>query len=197
MRLRARPSDNSAAQNCVYFTTRAETVEGLAPIQQDALVRAALRQRPDALTVGEARGAEVFDLLKSMWTGHRNGLTSIHADSLEDVPNRIRMMLQEARFQTEVTDAAVALWIAKAFDLAVLLRMTETGRRYVEEIAEFTGGVEALVPVRTPLFVYDTGARRLRCTGHYLHPAHEAMLRREGFGYDAILQAAAERGELA
>lgn len=196
LRLRVRPSEGGAAQNCVYFTTRAESVEGLAPIQQDALVRAALRQRPDALTVGEARGAEVFDLLKSMWTGHRNGLTSLHADSLEDVPNRIRMMLQEARFQTEVTDTAVALWIAKAFDLGIMLRMTETGRRYVEEIAEFTGGVEGSVPVRTCLFAYAPEKKRLRCTGHHLHAGHEARLRSEGYGYGAILQAAAERGEL-
>jgi hypothetical protein len=54
-----------------------------------------------------------------------------------------------------------------------------------------------MVPVRTPLFVYDAGARRLHCTGHHLHQTHEAMLRGEGFGYGAILQAAAERGELA
>lgn len=196
LRLRARPSETGAAQNCVYFTTRAESVEGLPPIHQDALVRAALRQRPDALTVGEARGAEVFDLLKSMWTGHRNGLTSIHADSLEDIPNRIRMMLQEAHFQTEVTDSAVALWIAKAFDLGIMLRMTATGRRYVEEIAEFTGGVEGSVPVRTSLFTYAPEQKKLRCTGHHLHATHEARLRSEGYGYGAILQAAAERGEL-
>jgi len=196
LRLRTTLSEGGAAQNCVYFTTRAESVEGLAPIQQDALVRAALRQRPDALTVGEARGAEVFDLLKSMWTGHRNGLTSIHADSLEDVPNRIRMMLQEARFQTEVSDAAVALWIAKAFDLGIMLRNTESGRRYVEEIAEFTGGVEGAIPVRTSLFTYAAEARRLRCTGHHLHATHEAMLRGAGYSYGAILDAAAERGEL-
>ena len=197
LRLRVRPSEGGAAQNCVYFTTRAETVEGVAPIQQDALVRAALRQRPDALTVGEARGAEVFDLLKSMWTGHRNGLTSIHADSLEDVPNRIRMMLQEARLQTEVSDSTVSLWIAKSFDLGLMLRMTETGRRYIEEIVEFTGGVEGMVPVRTPLFIFDPDARRLRCSGHHLHAAHEAMLRSEGYGYAAILEAADERGDMA
>lgn len=179
--------------NCVSFTTRPETVEGLPAIGPDALVRAALRQRPDALTVGEARGAEVFDMLKALWTGHRNGLTSIHADSLEDVPDRIRMMLQEARFQTEITDATVALWIAKAFHLSLLLRLTETGRRYVAEIAEYTGGVEGAVPVRTTLFEYAPEARRLRCTGHRLHATHEDLLRQAGYSYDAIVQAAAEQ----
>jgi Flp pilus assembly CpaF family ATPase len=184
-----------AGENCVSFTTRPETVEGLPAIRQDALVRAALRQRPDALTVGEGRGAEVFDMLKALWTGHRNGLTSIHADSLEDIPNRIRMMLQEANFQTEVTEATVALWIAKAFHLGLMLRMTETGRRYVEEIAEFTGGVESAVPVRNTLFHYEPGVRRLVCTGHRLHDHHEALLRQSGYTYDAIVRAATERGE--
>jgi pilus assembly protein CpaF len=186
----------ASGENCVSFTTRPETVEGLPAIGPDALVRAALRQRPDALTVGEARGAEVFDMLKALWTGHRNGLTSLHADSLEDIPSRIRMMLQEAKFQTEITEATVALWIAKAFHLGIMLRMTETGRRYIEEIAEFTGGVEGAVPVRTTLFRYDAQTRRLRCTGHRLHAGHEALLRQSGYSYDLIVDAAREKGEL-
>lgn len=186
-----------AGENCVSFTTRPETLEGLPAIGQDALVRAALRQRPDALTVGEARGAEVFDMLKALWTGHRNGLTSLHADSLDDVSNRIRMMLQEANFQTEVSENTIALWIAKAFQLGLMLRITETGQRYVEEIAEFTGGVEAAIPVRTTLFQRRSPQHRLNCTGHRLAEAHEDMLHQQGFAYDAIVQAAAERGELA
>lgn len=183
-------------ENSVSFRTRPATLEGLPAITQRDLVIAALRQRPDALAVGEARGAEVFDMLKAQWTGHRNGLTSIHADSLEDVPNRIRMMLQEAHFETEVTEATVALWIAKAFHLGLMLRRTDTGRRYVEEITEYTGGVEGSVPVRTPLFVYSPERRRLMCTGHRLDPFHEAMLAQAGYSYDAIIEAAEQKGEL-
>ncbi len=183
-------------ENCVYLLTRPATIEGLPAITQKDLVIAALRQRPDALTVGEARGAEVFDMLKALWTGHRNGLTSIHADSIADVTSRIRMMLQEASFQTEVTEQTVALWIAKAFHLGITLRRAETGRRYVEEIVEFTGGVEGNLPVTTPLFRYDFGRRRMICTGHRLDERHEAMLGDAGYSYDAIVDAARERKEL-
>jgi pilus assembly protein CpaF len=182
--------------NCVYFTTRDESVEGLPPITPKDLVRAALRQRPDALTLGEARGAEIVDLLKALWTGHKNGLTSIHADSIEDVPNRIRMMLQEASFQTEVSEVTIALTIAKAFHLAIMLHATGTGKRFVQEIAEFTGGVEGTIPVRTPLFVYDEEKHRLCCTGNRLHESHERMLRQVGYSYDNIVKAAKERREL-
>ena len=185
------------AANCVYLVTRPPTVEGLAPITQRDLVVAALRQRPDALTVGEARGPEVFDMLKALWTGHRNGLTSIHADAIGDVPNRIAMMLQEADFRTQVQEATIAHWIAKAFHLGLTLRRTESGRRYVEEIVEFTGAVEGAIPVTTTLFRYDAGRRRLACTGYQLDRWHAAQLRAAGFDYDAILTAARERREVA
>ena len=185
--------EDGCVENAVYFRTRADSVEGLRPITQRDLLLAALRQRPDALTVGEARGAEVFDMLKALWTGHRNGLTSIHADSIEDVPSRIRMMLQEAHFETEVSESTVALWIGKAFHIGVTLRRADTGRRFVEEITEFTGGVEGAVPVRTTLFQHDAGARRLRCTGHRLHASHESLLRQAGYSYDAIGQALRSR----
>ncbi len=183
-------------ENCVYLITRPATLEGLPAITQRDLVIAALRQRPDALTVGEARGAEVFDMLKALWTGHRNGLTSIHADTIADVSSRIRMMLQEASFQTETSENTVALWIARAFHLGITLRRSETGRRYVEEIVEFTGGIEGSIPVTTPLFRYDASRRRLMCTGQRLDLSHEAMLREAGFSYDLVLQAARERAEM-
>ncbi len=182
--------------NCAYFVTRPTTIDGLAAITQRDLVIAALRQRPDALTVGEARGAEVFDMLKALWTGHRNGLTSVHAHTIADVSSRIRMMLQEAAFSTEVSEATVSLWISKAFQLGITLRRAETGRRFVEEIVEFTGGVEGTVPVTTPLFRYDPAARRLKCSGQRLALTHEALLRETGFSYDDVLKAARERGEL-
>jgi pilus assembly protein CpaF len=173
--------------NCVYFTTRPPSLEGAPPISQRDLVLAALRQRPDALTVGEARGAEVFDMLKALWTGHRNGLTSIHAHSIAEVTVRISMMLQDSQFQTEVREATIAHWIAKAFSLGLTLRRTPTGRRYLEEIVEFTGQVEGTVPVTTPLFRHDERRNRLVCTGFRLDPRHEAQLRGAGYSYDAVL----------
>ena len=93
--LNIRPPVEGRPHNCVYFTTRSATVEGVAAIRQDALVRAALRQRPDALLVGECRGGEIFELLKALSTGHRNGITSVHAESVAEVHDRVKMMLQE------------------------------------------------------------------------------------------------------
>ncbi len=184
------------AENCAYFTARPASSEGLPEITQRDLVIASLRQRPDALIVGEARSAEVFDLLKACWTGHRWGLTSIHSDNIEDVPTRIMMMLQEADFKTQASEATIAHMIARAFHLGVTVRKTEQGRRYVDEIVEFTGGVEGTVPVRTPLFKWDKERERLLCTGHRLSEAHENELRAIGLSYDAIVASARVAREL-
>jgi pilus assembly protein CpaF len=182
--------------NFQRLVTRPASLEGLREISQRDLVKVALRQRPDALTVGEARGAEVFDLLKALRTGHRNGLTSIHAHSVEDVYERITMMLQEGDFQTEVSERMVARWVAKAFTLAITLRV-KGKRRRVQEIVEFTGGTEGPMPVTKPLFVYDDQARRLTCTGYALDPLHEEQLNEHGYSYRSILEMAMARSECA
>ena len=52
------------------------------------LLRAALRQRPDIIIVGEVRGEEAYTLLQAAATGH-GGLSTIHADSVEAAINRL------------------------------------------------------------------------------------------------------------
>lgn len=180
--------------NTQRFVTRPQTLEGLAEIDQAYLVRLALRQRPDHIILGEARGGEVFHLLKAHWTGHSGGLTSIHADSVEDVFERIRMMLQEANFSTEISEKAVALWVAKAINLIITLKKTDG--RYCEEIAAFTGAIEGSVPVRQSLFVDDPEHERLVCTGQYLDDRLNAKLLAFGFDYREIIDQARARGEV-
>ncbi|HUK34290.1 MAG TPA: ATPase, T2SS/T4P/T4SS family, partial [Vicinamibacterales bacterium] len=45
------------------------------------LLRATLRLRPDRIVVGELRGAEAFDWLQALNTGHRGTLATTHANS--------------------------------------------------------------------------------------------------------------------
>ena len=190
------PELNLMRDNCQRFVTRPASLEGLSEVAQRDLVRVGLRQRPDALTLGEARGAEVLDLLKALRTGHRNGLTSIHANSVEDVFERVLYMLTEAQLQVELRADMVAGMVAKAFDLVIMLKRLETGRRYVEEIAEFTGGIEGVAVVRQTLFAYDRRAQRLKCTGRFISEVHEEQLGQCGYSYQMILDAARERHEL-
>jgi flagellar protein FlaI len=52
------------------------------------LLKAAVRQRPDYIIVGEVRGEEAYTLFQAMATGHL-GLSTIHAESVEAVINRL------------------------------------------------------------------------------------------------------------
>ena len=52
------------------------------------LLKAAMRQRPDYLIVGEVRGSEAYTLFQAMATGH-GGLSSIHCDSVLAAFNRL------------------------------------------------------------------------------------------------------------
>lgn len=126
--------------NVLYLRTREATVEGMASVTQDKLVRLALRQRPDALTLGEARGAEVFDLLNALNTGHKNGLTSLHAENAEELFGRVFMMLAQSergRFMDQYRSANL---VASTLNIVVSLEMNGRERR-ISSISELTGGV--------------------------------------------------------
>jgi flagellar protein FlaI len=52
------------------------------------LLKAAVRQRPDYIIVGEVRGDEAYTLFQAMATGHL-GMCTIHAESVEAVLRRL------------------------------------------------------------------------------------------------------------
>lgn len=57
-------------------------------VDMDTLLKAALRQRPDYLIVGEVRGKEANVLFHAMSTGHP-GLSTLHADTIEAIMDRL------------------------------------------------------------------------------------------------------------
>lgn len=88
------------------------------------LVRDALRMRPDRIVVGEMRdGAAALETLKSWNTGHPGGLSTIHANSADDVLRRVEDLI------AEVSTRAPRRAIAQAVDRIVHIRRTATGRR--------------------------------------------------------------------
>ncbi len=52
------------------------------------LLKAAMRQRPDYIIVGEIRGAEAYTLFQAMATGH-GGLSSLHSESVAAAIHRL------------------------------------------------------------------------------------------------------------
>jgi pilus assembly protein CpaF len=77
----------------VQMESRPANIEGIGQVQQRELVRNALRMRPDRIIVGEVRGAEAFDMLQAMNTGHDGSMSTVHANSPRDSVYRLENMV--------------------------------------------------------------------------------------------------------
>lgn len=76
----------------VRLEARPANTEGAGRIGIEELVRHALRLRPDRLIVGEVRGAEAFDLISAMTTGHAGSMATVHAGDAHEALWRIETL---------------------------------------------------------------------------------------------------------
>jgi type IV secretion system protein VirB11 len=97
------------------------------------LVKASLRLRPDRIVVGEVRGGEALDLLKSWNTGHPGGVCTVHANGAYSALIRLEQLVSEVS-QTPMKDL-----IGEAIDVVVFLRRVVGLGPVVIEILEVEG----------------------------------------------------------
>ncbi|MES2481548.1 MAG: CpaF family protein [Pseudomonadota bacterium] len=135
----------------IRLETRPMNMEGRGEVTQRALVRNALRMRPDRIVIGEVRGAEAFDMLQAMNTGHEGSLTTIHANTPRDAIARLENMIGMANMNLPFK--AARQQIASAITVVVqVLRLTD-GRRKLVSIQELTG-MEGEVITMQEIFAY-------------------------------------------
>ncbi|HLU79202.1 MAG TPA: ATPase, T2SS/T4P/T4SS family [Burkholderiaceae bacterium] len=124
-------------EHLVSLESRPANSEGQGRVDIRDLVKNALRMRPDRIIVGECRGAEAFDMLAAMNTGHEGSLTTLHANSPRDALARLETMILMAGLDLPL--AAIREHIASAIDLIVQQARLFDGRRLITAIAEVTG----------------------------------------------------------
>lgn len=120
----------------VRLEARPANAEGAGAITIRALLRSALRLRPDRIILGEVRGAEALDLISALNTGHRGSLTTVHANSPEEALLRIETLALTAGDASEV---AVTRQLRAAVDMVVQIERSGGKRRIVsieEDIGE-------------------------------------------------------------
>ena len=135
----------------VRLETRPMNIEGKGEITQRALVRNALRMRPDRIVIGEVRGAEAFDMLQAMNTGHEGSLTTIHANTPRDSIARLENMIGMANLN--LPHKAARQQIASAITVVVQVLRLIDGRRKVVSIQEITG-MEGEVVTMQEIFAF-------------------------------------------
>ena len=124
----------------VRLETRAANVEGVGEITARDLLRNALRMRPDRIIVGECRGAEAFDMLQAMNTGHEGSMTTLHANTARDTLTRLESMLSMGGLDMPLR--VLRDYVASAIQLVVHLTRLPDGRRVVSEVVEVRGSTD-------------------------------------------------------
>jgi pilus assembly protein CpaF len=116
------------------------------------LVKNALRMRPDRIIVGEVRGAEAFDMMQAMNTGHEGSLTTIHANHPRDCLARLENMINMAHLNLPVS--SIRQQVSSAINLIVQISRMRDGQRRVTFVSEIVG-MEGEIITMQDLYAYQ------------------------------------------
>ena len=167
----------------IRLETRPSNIEGQGEVNERALLRNALRMRPDRIVVGEVRGAEVLDMLQAMNTGHDGSMTTIHANSPRDAITRMEHMLGMSGM--EASAVVLRQQIGAAISVIVQVARQADGHRRVVSVQELAG-MEGDTVTMQEIFRFDqtgiapdgTVMGRFRATG--IRPRFAERLKRRG-----------------
>ena len=121
--------------NVVRLEARRE-VPGTPAVPIRDLLKATLRLRPDRILLGEVRGAEAFDLMQALNTGHSGTLATIHANSAAQSLRRLSTCILQSDVQLPFQ--AIQSSIADSIDLLLHIER-RSGKRIVGELLEVEG----------------------------------------------------------
>ena len=113
----------------------------------------ALRMRPDRIILGEIRGAECFDLLAAMNTGHDGSMCTLHANSPRECLGRMENMILMG--DIKIPKEAISRQIAESVDLIVQVKRLRDGSRRVTIGMTEVIGMEGDVIVTQELFKFE------------------------------------------
>ncbi|WP_312989533.1 TadA family conjugal transfer-associated ATPase [Crossiella cryophila] len=148
-----------AHPHVVRLVARPPNIEGAGEITLRELVRQALRMRPDRLVLGEARGAEIADLLAAMNTGHEGCAGTLHANSPTEVPARLEALAALGG----LSRPALHSQLSAALQVVLHLRRDEHGNRALSAVGvlDRTDDYIRVVPVWQQNHGWTTAKTRL------------------------------------
>lgn len=140
-------------QHWIRLESRSPNIEGKGAITVRDLFRNSLRMRPDRIIIGECRGPESLDMLQAMNTGHDGSMTTIHANSTQDVLSRMDSLILMSGI--EIPLRAIREMIASAIDIIVHTARLSDGSRKVMQITEIVGMRDELHIELKDIFVFS------------------------------------------
>lgn len=159
----------------VTLESKQANVEGAGAYTIRDLVKNALRMRPDRIIVGECRGGEAIDMLQAMNTGHDGSMTTVHANSSEEVIKRLEVLVLMA---VDLPVVSIHRQIASAIDVIVQITRMPGGKRVVTQVSEVSGiDPETKQLVITDIYNFRDG-KTLHPTG-YLPSFVESLIQKK------------------
>jgi pilus assembly protein CpaF len=150
----------------ITLETRPPSLEGTGQVTQRDLVWNALRMRPDRIIVGEVRGAEAFDMLQAMNTGHDGSISTVHANNTRDALTRIENMVQMG--QVNLPSKSIRFQIVAALDIIIQVERMRDGQRRIVQISEVTGMESEVITTNDiALFEFQEETAQGLVTGAY------------------------------
>jgi pilus assembly protein CpaF len=136
----------------VRLETRPANLEGKGEITMRDLVKNCLRMRPERIIVGEVRGAEAFDLLQAMNTGHDGSMGTLHANSPREALGRLEAMISVGG--VSLPPRTIREMMVSSIDVIVQASRLRDGRRVITHITEVLG-MEGDVITTQDIFKYE------------------------------------------
>lgn len=182
----------------VSLETRPANLEGRGEIVMRDLVKNCLRMRPDRIIVGEVRGAEAFDLLQAMNTGHAGSMSTLHANAPVEALSRLENMI--AMGNLPLSASAVQKQIADAVQVVVQTQRLRDGTRRITHITEVRGmDGDHIHTVDLMVLVIEGEGADGRLTGRHVlaNPPEVLLDRARDYGLDQDLMAVFAKSGLA
>ncbi|MCL4378762.1 MAG: CpaF family protein [Actinobacteria bacterium] len=153
---------NLNLEHVIKLESKPPNLEGRGEITIRDLVRNSLRMRPDRIIVGEIRGIEAIDTLQAMNTGHDGSMTTIHANSPEDLISRLETMLLMSGIN--LNPASARRIISSSIDMIIHLERTSNGKRIVSSISEIMNSSKIFGNTSTleikEIFAFQSGDKK-------------------------------------
>ena len=138
-------------KNIVRLETRNANVEGENAIEMSALIKSALRMRPDRIIVGEVRDAAAMDMANSMLTGHDGSISTGHGNSAKEMLLRLETMILMGY---DMPILAIRQQLSAAIDVVIHLGRLRDNSRKVMEVSEILG-VENGEIILNPIYIFE------------------------------------------
>lgn len=160
--------------NLVRLECRQANIEKSQEITIGDLLKTCLRMRPSRIIVGEVRSGEAAQLLQAVNVGNDGSLSTIHANTCQDMVSRLETMVLMG---IQLPIPVIRRQIASGFDLFIHLGRLRDKSRKVLEISEIQGMDGDEVKLR-PLFIRQSTLER---AGEMIH---REKFRKAGINYE-------------